>query len=120
MPKDFSRTQRVAEQIRRELADLLRLELKDPRVHFVTLSDVEVSPDYAHAKVYFTALNEAELPAIEAGLRHAAGFLRRELGRRIRIHNIPELHFIYDPSLERGARLSKLIDDAVSSDKKQD
>lgn len=120
MPKDYSRAQRVAEQIRRELADLVRLELKDPRVGLITISDVEVTPDYAHAKVFFTSLApESELPGIEAGLRHAAGFLRRELGRRIRIHNIPELHFVYDASVERGARLSKLIDEAVAADKKE-
>lgn len=121
MPKDFSRVQRVAEQIRRELAELIRLELKDPRVGFITLSDVELSPDYAHAKVFFTSLApESALPEIERGLKRASGFLRRELGRRIRIHNVPELHFVYDASVERGARLSKLIDDAVSSDRKDE
>lgn len=121
MPRDFSRVQRVAEQIQRELAELIRLELKDPRVGFITLSDVELSPDYAHAKVFFTSLApESALPEIEAGLKRASGFLRRELGRRIRLHNIPELHFVYDASVERGARLSKLIDDAVSMDRKDE
>lgn len=117
MPKEFSRSQRVAEQIRRELAELIRLEVKDPRVGFITLTDVEVTPDYAHAKVFFTSMTGEEgLGEILAGLRRASGFLRRELGRRIRIHTLPELHFHYDASVERGSRLSRLIDDAVKDD----
>ena len=117
MAKDYSRSSRVAEQIRRELADLIRLELKDPRVNLVTLTDVEVTPDYAHAKVFFTTLAGAEhLAELTAGLKRASGFLRRELGRRIRIHTLPELHFVYDESVERGTRLSHLIDEAVQSD----
>lgn len=119
MAKEPSRVHRVAEQIRRELADLLRLEVKDPRVSFVTLTAVEVSPDYAHAKVFYTTLaDSAARAAIEAGLRHAGGFLRRELAHRIRIHTTPELHFVYDESVERGVRLSHLIDEAVDADRK--
>lgn len=118
MGRQFSRGQRVAEQVKRELADLIRLEVKDPRVAFVTLTDVEVTPDYAHAKVFYTTLaGEAALPGIAAGLKRAGGFLRRELGRRIRIHTLPELHFVYDASIEQGSRLSRLIDEAVESDK---
>lgn len=118
MPKEFSRGQRVAEQIKRELADLIQVEVKDPRVGHVTLTDVEVTPDYAHAKVYFTTLAGADaLPGIEAGLRRASGFLRRELGHRIRLHTLPDLRFIYDASVERGSRLSQLIDEAVESDR---
>ncbi|HUW38885.1 MAG TPA: 30S ribosome-binding factor RbfA [Rhodocyclaceae bacterium] len=116
MPKDFSRTSRIAEQIRRDLAELIRLELKDPRVNLVTLTDVEVTADYAHAKVFFTTLAGPEhLEEIAEGLKRASGFLRRELGRRIKIHHLPELHFVYDPSVERGTRLSQLIDEAVQS-----
>jgi ribosome-binding factor A len=119
--RGYARSDRVAEQIRRELAEILRLELKDPRVALVTLTDVEVTPDYAHAKVFFTSLAGAEhLDDLRAGLRHASGFMRRELGRRIRIHTLPELHFIYDASVERGARLSQLIDQAVHSDHPRD
>ena len=118
MPKDFSRTQRVAEQVQRELAELLRTEVKDPRIGLVTLTGVEVSPDYAHAKVFFTSLDAEHLKAIEAGLRRAAGFLRHELGQRIRLHTIPELHFVYDASVERGVRLSRLIDEALDADQK--
>ena len=117
MPKEYSRSQRVVEQIRRELAELIRLEVKDPRVGFITLTDVEITPDYAHAKVFFTSMTgEADVPEIQRGLRRASGFLRRELGRRIRIHTIPELHFHYDRSVEEGSRLSRLIDDVVRED----
>lgn len=121
MGKEFSRSSRVSEQIHRELSELIRLELKDPRLtsklSLVTLTDVEVTPDYAHAKVFYTSLaGEEHQREIEEGLRHSAGFLRRELGRRIRIHHIPELHFVYDSSVERGTRLARLIDEAVKSD----
>lgn len=117
MPKEYSRSQRVVEQIRRELAELIRFEVKDPRVGFVTLTDVEITPDYAHAKVFFTSMTgETDVPEIMQGLRRASGFLRRELGRRIRLHTIPELHFHFDRSVEDGARLSKLIDDVVRED----
>ncbi|CAG4882353.1 Ribosome-binding factor A [Georgfuchsia toluolica] len=119
MPNSYSRSERVAEQIRRELAELIRLELKDPRVSLVTITDVEITPDYAHAKVYYTTLASAEQRAVlERGLKHSAGFLRREIGRRVRIHHNPELHFIYDSSVERGSHLSQLIDEAVKSDKR--
>ncbi|MBL8460876.1 30S ribosome-binding factor RbfA [Zoogloea sp.] len=118
MPKEFSRGQRVAEQIRRELAELIRLELKDPRVGFITLTDVEITPDYAHAKVFFTSMTGQEgLEEIQKGLRRASSFLRRELGRRIRIHTLPELHFHYDPSVETGNRISALIDKAIEADR---
>lgn len=117
MAKEFSRSSRVSEQIHRELSELIRLELKDPRVSLVTLTDVEVTPDYAHAKVFYTTLaNEEQRRVIEQGLKHSASFLRRELGRRIRIHHTPELHFVYDASVERGSRLAQLIDEAVKSD----
>jgi ribosome-binding factor A len=118
MPRDFSRTLRVAEQVQRELADLIRVEVKDPRVGMVTLTGVEVASDYGHAKIFFTLLGDAaQIDAASAGLNNAAGFLRRELGRRIKLRTIPQLHFCYDESVERGMRLSRLIDAAVSSDR---
>ncbi|MCK9986953.1 MAG: ribosome-binding factor A [Azoarcus sp.] len=117
MPKEYSRSQRVAEQVRRELAELIRLEVKDPRVGFITVTDVEITPDYAHAKVFFTSMHGEEgLDEILTGLRRASGFLRRELGKRVRIHTLPELHFHYDPSVERGSRMSQLIDQVVRED----
>ena len=119
----FSRSDRVAEQIRRELADLLRFHLKDQRIAakmgLVTVSSVEVTPDYAHAKVFYTSLADSVAnPAIAEGLARSASFLRRELGKRVRIHHVPELHFVFDPSVQEGARLSQLIDAAVESDQK--
>lgn len=117
MPKEYSRGQRVSEQIRRELAELVRQELKDPRVGFISLTDVELTPDYAHAKVFFTAMaGSGSVPEALEGLRRASGFLRRELGKRIRIHTLPELHFHYDSSIEEGSRLSQLIDRTVQDD----
>ena len=117
MAKEFSRSQRVTEQIRRELAELLRLEVKDPRIGLITLTDVEISPDYAHAKVFFTSMDGEEgLEEVLRGLQRASGFLKRELRRRIRIHTTPELHFHYDASVEQGSRLSRLIDEVVRED----
>ena len=111
--RGFSRKDRVCEQIRRDLAELIFREIKDPRIGMVSLTAVEVTPDYAHAKVYFsTLLGEENLPSILEGLQQSSGFLRHELGKRIRIHTIPELQFIYDESLVRGAQLSRLIDEA--------
>ena len=113
--KSFSRRDRVSEQIRRELAELIRSELKDPRVGMVSITDVEVTADYAHAKVFFSTLAGSERVAeVLAGLDKASGFLRRELGRRITIHTTPQLHFVFDQSLERGADLSALIQKAVA------
>ena len=112
------RLRRVADQIQREVSTLLRTELKDPRVGMITLTGVEVSPDLAHAKVFFTTLSDAEaLSRTEAGLQRAAGFLRSELGHRLKLRVTPELRFVHDASVERGVRLSKLIDDAVSGKK---
>ena len=111
-PRGFQRSERVAEQVRRDLADLIRTELKDPRVGMISLTEVELTPDYAHAKIFFTTLNSEHLEEIMRGLKRASGFLRRELGRRIHIHTLPELHFVYDDSLERGSSLSQLIDQA--------
>ena len=110
--KGFQRSERVAEQVRRDLAELIRTELKDPRVGMISLTDVELTPDYAHAKVFFTTLNSEHLDEIQRGLKRASGFLRRELGRRIHIHTLPELHFVFDNSLEHGANMSQLIDQA--------
>lgn len=119
MPKDSSRPRRVAEQIQRELAELLRLEVKDPRVGMITLTDVEVSGDYAHAKVFFTLLgDEARVKAAIKGLQSAAGFLRSEVAHRMKLRVMPQLHFIHDTSIENGMRLDQLIDAAVAEDAK--
>ena len=110
--KGFQRSDRVAEQVRRDLADLIRTELKDPRVGMISITAVELTADYAHAKIFYATLNDEHLVEIEQGLKRASGFLRRELGRRIHIHTLPELHFIYDNSIDSGSSLSQLIDKA--------
>lgn len=118
MAKAFSRTGRVAEQIQRDLAELIQLEVKDPRVGLVTLTGVEVAQDYSHAKVYFTTMGSSErVPLAQAGLEHAAGFLRSQLAHRMKLRIMPQLHFVYDSSVEHGVRLSRMIDEAVSADK---
>ena len=105
---------RVAEQVHHELAELVRTEVKDPRVGMVTIQAVEVTPDYAHAKVFFTTLvdNDEAVQNTLSGLRKASGFIRGQLGRRLTIHTTPELHFVHDTSTARGMELSKLIDEA--------
>jgi len=117
MPRDYPRSRRIAEQIQRELSDIIRLELKDPRVGMITIIDVEVSHDQSHAKVFFTSLGDQQAVTDAArGLQHAAGFLRSELAHRMKLRVVPQLQFKYDESVERGMRLSKLIDDAVAQD----
>ena len=108
------RGQRVADQIQRDLAELIAMELKDPRVGMVTLTEVQLTPDYAHAKVFFTTLvdDPAAVQNTLKGLQTASGFLRNQLGKRLSIHTLPELHFVHDISTSRGAALSKLIDEA--------
>lgn len=116
-PSAAPRGVRVAEQLHHELAELIRGELKDPRIGMVTVTGVEITPDYAHATVWFTVLpsDEQTLANCLAGLRAASGFLRAQLGRRVRIHTTPELKFKHDRSIEYGLHLSKLIDYANSS-----
>ena len=112
-----ARRARIADQIQRELAELVRLEVRDPRVRLVTLTGVELSRDQSHAKVYFTALvPEGEQADALEGLQRAAGFLRSSLAHRLSTRTVPELHFQYDESIERGVRLSRLIDEAVKPD----
>ncbi|MBM3365276.1 MAG: 30S ribosome-binding factor RbfA [Betaproteobacteria bacterium] len=108
------RSQRVADQIQKDLAELIAMEVKDPRVGMVTLTEVQLTPDYAHAKIFFTTLidDAAAVKKTLDGLQKAAGFLRAQLGRRLHIHTLPELHFVYDTAPSRGAALSKLIDKA--------
>jgi ribosome-binding factor A len=115
MPQDFTRAARVADQIQRDLSGLIRQEVKDPRIGLVTITAVEVSRDLSHAKVYVSSLAGAEASgeSVQA-LQHASGFLRSQLAQMLKIRSIPQLHFVYDASVERGARLSKLIDQAVS------
>ena len=109
-----SRSARIADQIQRELAELVRMELRDPRVGMITLTGVELSRDQSHAKVFFTVLGPATAAELALeGLQRASGFLRSELAHRLTTRKVPELHFEYDESVERGVRLSRLIDEAV-------
>jgi ribosome-binding factor A len=98
---------RVADQIQRDLAELIRT-LKDPRVGLITINSVEVSPDYVHAQVYFSLLVGSP-EECEAGLNEAAGFLRNGLFKRLTIHTVPTLHFHFDKTTERAAEMSALI-----------
>jgi ribosome-binding factor A len=120
MPREFPRARRVEEQLKRVLAEQIRREVKDPRIGLVTITTVEVSRDLTHARVYFTpfaGVGDADA-ALEA-LRHAAGFLRHQVGNLMRLRVAPELEFRLDDSIERGAKLSALIHDAVESDRRR-
>lgn len=121
MPKKSStpnRAFKVADQIQRDLTELIR-ELKDPRLGMVTIQAVEVTPDYAHAKVFFSVL-VGDPAECEIGLNAAAGFLRNGLFKRLHIHTVPTLHFLFDRTTERAADMNALIARAVASRSKDD
>lgn len=119
MPRDFNRSERVAGTLRRELAQLIQMEVKDPEVGFIGLSDVEVSRDLSHAKVFVTVFETEKADSSVKALNRAAGYLRRRLGQEMRIRSVPELHFQHDASVETGQRMDNLIDAAVASDHHQ-
>lgn len=117
MPKEFPRSRRMAEQIKRLVSSIIRLEINDPRVGGVTLSEVEVSRDLAHAKIYVVPMYGTQNPAeVVDALNHAAGFIRVELGKQLKARLTPSLHFIFDHSFERADELSRLIHQALASD----
>lgn len=117
MPRDFSRASRLGDQIQRELSELIRNEVRDPGLGLVTVTGVDVSRDLSHAKVYVSTLegDDALARSLRA-LARAGGFLRSRLARTLDARTVPELHFVHDESVERGVRLSRLIDEAVESD----
>ena len=120
MPRDYPRSRRIADQVQRELSDIIRLELKDPRVGMVTITDVDVSPDNKNARVFFTVLGDkSRVEDATTGLQSAAGFLRSCLAQRMAVRSVPQLQFEHDASVERGMRLSQLIDVAVAEDAKR-
>ncbi len=122
MPKDFPRSRRVADEIQRELAEIIRLELKDPRIGLITITGVEATNDLEHAKVFVTSLTakpgESSHEEVLRALRRAAGFLRSQLAHRMKLRLVPQLTFAYDESVEHGMHLSQLIDQAIAEDAK--
>lgn len=122
MAKDYSRTQRIGDQMQRELALLIQREIKDPRLGLVTITGVDVTRDLSHAKVYITVMGkDDDDQAISTNLHilgEASGFLRMQLGKAMKVRTIPQLHFLYDASIRRGVELSSLIERAVAEDRK--
>ncbi len=119
MPRDFKRSERVAGTLRRELAQLIQKEVKDPEVGFIGLSDVEVSRDISHAKIFVTVFEADKAMGSIKALNKAAGYLRKRLGQEMRIRSVPELHFVHDASVETGLQMDSLIEAAVASDRHQ-
>ena len=117
--KPSGRAQKLGDLMQREVSDLLRLELRDPRVGMITITSVDVSPDLSHAKVFFTLLEKQKLEETLKGLKRSAGFMRSQLAKRIKMYTTPELRFEYDESVERGDRLSRLIDSVIPRKKKK-
>ncbi|UFH49981.1 30S ribosome-binding factor RbfA [Pseudomonas sp. KNUC1026] len=119
MAKEYSRTQRIGDQMQRELAQLIRREVKDPRVGLVTITAVDVARDLGHAKVYITVMGNDGAEQVTQSIKvltAASGFLRTQLGREMKLRSVPQLHFVYDESVARGVHLSALIERAVAED----
>lgn len=117
MPKDYPRSRRVAEQLHRTLGTLITCEVKDPRVHLATVTEVTVSRDLSHAKVYIGVLETQADPAeVIRGLQHSARFLRARLGQSLHMRYVPELRFIEDKTEREAQRMSKLIAGAIAQD----
>jgi ribosome-binding factor A len=121
MAKEYSRTQRIGDQMQRELSQLIQREVKDPRLGLVTVTAVDVSRDLSHAKVFITVMGKDSTEDIAENLealKSASGFLRMQLGKSMKLRSVPQLHFHYDASIRRGAELSALIERAVAEDRK--
>lgn len=122
MAKEFSRTQRVSQEMQKEIAIILQREVKDPRIGMVTVSGVEVSRDLAYAKVFVTFLNDSDPNAVRVGLKalhEASGFIRMLIGKAMRLRVVPELTFSYDNSLVEGMRMSNLVTSVVKNDEER-
>lgn len=127
MARDFSRSQRVSQEMQKEIAIILQREVKDPRIGMATVSGVEISRDLAYAKVFVTFLNlsggeKSEEEMVAEGLtalNEAAGFIRSLLGKAMRLRIVPELIFAYDNSLVEGMRMSNLVSNVVKSDEER-
>jgi len=122
MAREYARTDRVGQQIQKEIAVILMREIKDPRLSMTTVSAVEVTRDLAYAKVFVTFFNDNadEIKASLEVLAEAEGYIRSLLGKRLRARIMPHLRFIYDSSMSEGVRMSALVDQAVASDKSDD
>lgn len=117
MPREFSRSQRLGNQVLRSLSELLRFETKDPRLEGVSLTAVDLTRDLSVARVYYSMLDpDAEAAPVQAGLEKATGFLRVKLGQAIKVRHVPELRFTHDDSAAEGQRMSDLIADALNPD----
>jgi ribosome-binding factor A len=123
MAKEYSRTQRIAEQMQRDLAQLIQREIKDPRIGMVTISFVKVARDLGYAEVYYTVMPYGEVSeddAVKAAgdvLKEAAGFLRTELAQNMQLRTVPKLRFHFDATIDRGRRLHSLIEKTVRDSK---
>ena len=120
MAREFSRAQRVAQEIKKEIAVILQREVKDPRIGMVTVSDVEVSRDLAYAKIFVTFLFDEDEQQIEQGmlgLHKASPYIRSLLGKAMRLRIVPEFLFVYDNSLVEGMRMSNLVTKVINQDK---
>ncbi|MGB5398094.1 MAG: 30S ribosome-binding factor RbfA [Gammaproteobacteria bacterium] len=117
MPREFSRSQRMAEQIRRDISEIVRGELKDPRMGLCSFTEVRVSRDMSHALIFCSVLNEQDSQETVDTLNRAGGFLRSQLARRIKARIVPTLKFVLDDSMTRGEAMDALIKRAVSADK---
>jgi len=122
MAREYARTDRVGQQIQKEIAIILMREIKDPRLSMTTVSAVEVTRDLAYAKVFVTFFNDKpeEIKASLSVLAEAEGYIRSLLGKRLRARIMPHLRFVYDSSMSEGVRMSSLVDQAVASDKPND
>ncbi|WP_298289393.1 30S ribosome-binding factor RbfA [Thiomonas sp.] len=114
-----NRIQRIADQIQRDLAEMIQRELRNPQLGLVTLTDVQLTPDYAHAKVYFSVIG-AEPQTAQQILSEKAGYLHSLLYKRLQIHTVPTLHFVFDPTTEKAAEIDGLIRQALSHQAKDD
>lgn len=116
MPRDFKRTDRIADVMQRELSQIIQKEMKDPRISMVTISEIKVSKDLSFAKVFVSVMFEEKAEETLKALNNAAKFLRTELARKIQIRTMPQLIFIYDDTTIKANQISKLIDEAIKQD----
>lgn len=119
MAREFHRSDRVSEQLQRALSEIIRDKLDDPRFNLVTITEVKVTRDLSHARVFFSTLDDINHTEITNALKRAGGFLRGELGRMLVLRVVPNLRFEYDETLEEGQRLRSLIDNAVAEDRQR-